>query len=72
MGRRRQCVCRRRLLQLEPCLNRVKGVAQGGFHQAGGSAGHQMMDGLGMLLLLLLLLLRHLTCVPISASSAYK
>ena len=32
------------------------------------------MDGLGMLLLLLLLLLllRHLTCVPISASSAYK
>ena len=29
-----------------------------------------MMDGLGMLLLLLLL--RHLTCVPISASSAYK
>jgi hypothetical protein len=31
-----------------------------------------MMGGLGMLLLLLLLLLRHLTCVPISASSAYK
>ena len=71
MGRRRQGVCRWRLLELKPCLDRVKGVAQGGFHQAGGSAGHQMMDGLGMLLLLLLLL-RHLTCVPISTSTAYK